>query len=382
MTNRRKFLALFGGGVVLAAGGAGTWALTRDPSRARLPWEQAGEADADPRRKALSYAILAPNPHNRQPWLADLSVDGEITLYCQQDRRLPHTDPYDRQITVGLGCFLELLSQAAAEDGWQTEIALFPDGEPRPRLDERPVARVRFAAQVGAVRDPLFRHVLDRRSNKEAYDTARPVSNDLLAEIAGAAQNGRVAFTNDGAEVSALRTKAWEAMDTELRTYRTAKESVDLLRIGKAEIEANPDGIDLPGPLMEALSLTGMLDREAMLDVNSTVFQQQVAAMKPPFETAMAFMWLATPGNSRADQIRAGCDYVRLNLAATGLGVAMHPMSQALQEFEEMKPHFEDMRATLGIAAGETLQMFVRLGYGSQQPASPRWPYETRIRTA
>lgn len=382
MTNRRKFLALAGGGVVLAAGGAASWTMTRDPARARLPWERAGEAEDDPRRKALSYAILAPNPHNRQPWLADLSVADEITLYCQQDRRLPHTDPYNRQITVGLGCFLELLSQAAAEDGWRADIELFPQGEPLPRLDARPVARVRFAAQVDVQRDPLFSQVLWRRSNKEPYDTTRAVSNDLLAAIADAAQTGRVAFTNDGAEVSALRTKAWQAMETELRTYRAAKESVDLLRIGKAEIEANPDGIDLPGPLMEALSAAGLLDREAMLDVNSTVFQQQVSAMKPAFETAMAFMWLTTPGNSRADQIRAGRDYVRLNLAATALGVAMHPLSQALQEFEEMKPHFEDMRTTLGIAPGETLQMFVRLGYGSEQPASPRWPYETRIRTA
>ena len=382
MTNRRKFLALVGGGVVLAAGGAGSWAMTRDPARARLPWEQAGETEDDPRRKALSYAILAPNPHNRQPWLADLSVADEITLYCQQDRRLPHTDPYDRQITVGLGCFLELLSQAAARDGWHADIELFPEGEPQPRLDGRPVARVRFAAQSDAQPDPLFRHVLQRRSNKEAFDSSRAVDTGLLGEIASAARTSRVAFTNEHREVEALKSKAWAAMDVELRTYRTAKESVDLLRIGKAEIEANPDGIDLAGPLMEALSVTGLLDREAMLDVNSTVFRQQAEALKPSFDTAMAFMWLATPGSSRADQIRAGRDYVRLNLAATGLGVDMHPMSQALQEYPEMQPHFDGMRSATGMASGETLQMFVRLGYGPKLAASPRWPYETRIRTA
>ncbi|MCC0043358.1 MAG: nitroreductase family protein [Brucellaceae bacterium] len=382
MTNRRKFLMLVGGGVVLAAGGAGSWAMTRDPARARLPWEQAGEAQDDPRRKALSYAILAPNPHNRQPWLADLSVPDEITLYCQQDRRLPHTDPYDRQITVGLGCFLELLSQAAVQDGWRAEIELFPEGEPQPRLDGRPVARVRFAAQADVQRDPLFGHALQRRSNKEPFDASRAVETGLLGEIASAARTSRVAFTNERREVEALRTKAWDAMDVELRTYRTAKESVDLLRIGKAEIEANPDGIDLAGPLMEALSVAGLLDREAMLDVNSTVFRQQAAALKPSFDTAMAFMWLATPGNSRADQIRAGRDYVRLNLAATGLGVDMHPMSQALQEYPEMQPHFDGMRSATGMAPGETLQMFVRLGYGPKLAASPRWPYETRIRTA
>ena len=145
MTSRRRFLSILGGGVVFAATGATVWATTRDPVAARRPWEAAGAAtETDPRRRALSYAVLAPNPHNRQPWIADLSIADELTLYCDPDRRLPHTDPFDRQITIGLGCFLELLSQAAAEDGYRTDVAVFPDGEPQPRLDTRPVARVRF----------------------------------------------------------------------------------------------------------------------------------------------------------------------------------------------------------------------------------------------
>lgn len=382
MTSRRRFLALAGGGVVLAATGGATWGLTRDPSQARRPWRTAGTAEAEPRRMALSYAVLAPNPHNRQPWLADLSTENEIALYCEMDRRLPETDPFDRQITIGLGCFLELLAQAAAEDGWRADIDLFPEGEPQPRLDERPVARVRFVREEGIARDPLFGQVLDRRSYKEPFDTARSVDDGVMGRIAEAARNGAVGFTNENPRVEALRAIAWAAMETELFTPRTLEESVDLMRIGKAEIEASPDGIDLGGPMMEALALTGILNREAMLDMDSTLFKQQIPVLKAPFDTAMAFIWLTTPGNSRADQISAGRDYVRLNLAATAAGAAMHPISQALQEYPEMKPHHDGMRETLGIGAGETLQMFARLGYGPPVPASPRWPYETRIRNA
>ncbi len=382
MTNRRKFLALIGGGVIVAAGGAGAWAMTRDPARARVPWEVAGSGETEPRRRALSYAVLAPNPHNRQPWLADLSVDDEITLYCDLERRLPETDPFDRQITIGLGCFLELLVQAAAEDGWRTEVTLFPDGEPQPMLDASPVARLRFQHDDNVARDPLFAHVLDRRSCKEPFDTGRGVDETLLAQIGAATRWGTADYTNDEDRVETLRGQAWAALETELFTPRTLKESVDLMRIGKAEIEANPDGIDLGGPMMEALSLTGIMNREAMLDVNSTLFAQQMPMLKAPFDTAMAFMWLTRPGNSRTDQVNAGRDHVRLNLAATGLGVGLHPISQALQEFPEMKPHYDGMRETLGIGSGETLQMLMRLGYGPQVPASPRWPYQTRIRSA
>ncbi|GGK46172.1 Acg family FMN-binding oxidoreductase [Salinarimonas ramus] len=383
MTTRRKFLTLLGGGVVLAAGGTTLWATTRDPVRAREPWLAAGDAALrDPRHRALSYAVLAPNPHNRQPWIADLSTEGEIALLCDLDRRLPETDPFDRQITIGLGCFLELLTLAAAQDDHRAEVTLFPDGEPQPRLDARPVARVRLVPDASIARDPLFAHVLERRSNKEPYDTARPVPNESLAEIAGAVRDGSPVWTDDPSRVEALRTLAWAAMETELRTYETMKESVDLLRIGRAEIEANPDGIDIPGPFVEALAGVGLFRLEDMLDPATPAFAQQLEILKPPFETAMAFMWLATPGNTRADQIATGRDYLRMNLAATRLGIAMHPFSQALQEFPAMRPHAQAMREALGIAPGETLQMFARLGYGPAVKAGPRWPYETRIAAA
>jgi len=375
-------MAILGGGVILAAGGSTLWATTRDPANARRPWLMAGANEADPRRWALSYAVLAPNPHNRQPWVADLSVAGEITLLCDLERRLPHTDPFDRQITVGLGCFLELLAQAAAQDGQRPQIELFPQGEPQPRLDSRPVARIRMTPDPAIARDPLFAQVLVRRSNKEPYDAGRTLSEATLAAIASAAGSLPNGFTAAPERVATLRQAAWEAMHLELTTYRTAKESVDLMRIGRAEIEANPDGIDLSGAFIEALALAGLVSREAMLEPGSTAFEQQMPILKAPFDTAMAFAWLATPGNSRADQIAAGRAYVRMNLAATAVGVSMQPFSQALQEFPEMQPHFDAMRGHLGIGPTDTLQMLARLGYGPDVPAAPRWPLDNRIRTA
>lgn len=382
MTTRRMFMGIVGGGIVLAAAGGGLWASTRDPASARRPWTEAGRGERDLRRRLLSFAVLAPNPHNRQPWLADLSGENEITLFCDSERLLPHTDPFNRQITIGLGCFLELLAQAAAEEGHRAEIALFPRGEPQPWLDDRPVAHIRLIRNAATGRDPLFAHVLSRRSNKEPYDPARPVAADKLAVIAAAARVCPIAHTNEPLRVARLRDLAWAANHAELTNPHLLKESIDLVRIGRAQIEANPDGIDLSGPLLEGLSIAGMMSREAMLDPNSATFRRQLPILKEPFDTAMAFLSLTTPGNSRADQIAAGRDYVRLNLAATAAGIAMQPFSQALQEFAEMRPHFAAMREALAVRPAETLQMFVRLGYGPAIEGAPRWPAESRIMNA
>ena len=77
------------------------------PDVAVRPWTEPGDP-ADLRRWMLAHALLAPNPHNRQPWLADLRRDGEITLVCDGERLLPETDPFGRQIVIGCGAFIEL----------------------------------------------------------------------------------------------------------------------------------------------------------------------------------------------------------------------------------------------------------------------------------
>ncbi|SOE12639.1 hypothetical protein SAMN05877838_0889 [Hoeflea halophila] len=386
MTSRRKFMMILGGGVIVAAAGVGTWARTRDPARARQPWEAARgmeyEADSDPRIFALSHAILAPNPHNRQPWIAELSTPGEVMLYFDTKRRLPETDPFDRQLTIGLGCFVELLAMAAAETGHRADVTLFPEGARQPLLDQRPVAHIRLLADETVQPDPLFAQIFHRHTNRQAYDIARPVDAATLDDVARAVRSVRVDRATEVEQVAALRSLAREAMEIELRTYRAMKESVDLMRIGKAEIEANPDGISLGGPLNEGLDLLGIMDRQAMLDTNSMVFGEVLKAQKVQFDTAMGFLWLTTPSNTRADQIAAGRDYVRMHLAVTQAGLALQPFSQALQEYEEMAGMYAEMRKGLGIGKSETLQMLVRLGYGPRVKASPRWPLHTRIRIA
>ncbi len=379
---RRKFMKILGGGVIVAASAGGLWAASRTPTKALEPWRLAAgiKPEADPRRYILSHAILAPNPHNRQPWLVDLSVENEMTLYCDLDRRLPHTDPFDRQITVGLGCFLELADMAAKQAGMKADIEMFPEGEGEERLDERPVAKIKLTKSE-VTPDPLFAQVFDRRSNKEPYELDRSVSDAQMAELVSQVTSGATGGSATDAQTTAkLRTIAWNAMDTELRTYRTAKESVDLFRIGKAEIEANPDGIDLGGAFFEVVDALGFMNREEFLDTSSSTFQQQIGAVKAPFETANGFVFVKTAGNSRVDQIEAGRSYVRINLKATELGIAMQPWSQALQEFEEVRPQYEEIRSVLNIQENETLQMFARVGYGTKSDPSPRWDYETRIR--
>jgi hypothetical protein len=377
--SRRKTLTLIGGGVILAATAALGTIATRQPRTALGPWGQAGQGE-DAWHRALSYALLAPNPHNRQPWKVDLREDGVVTLYVDTGKLLPQTDPFNRQITIGLGCFLELMRMAASHDGQRVEITPFPEGFDDTALDGRPVARAVFVADPTVTPDPLFAQVMARRSNKEPYDTARPLPAGTLEKLA-VATTARFGGTIDPGEVADWRAFTREALRIEIETPHTYKESVDLFRIGRAEIDANPDGIDFTGPLFELLGATGMMTRESVLDTSSQAYQAGLAAVYANTDTAMGHVWLVTEGNSRPDQIATGADWLRVNLAATAAGVAFQPLSQALQEYPEMAGPYRDLHARLAPQGG-TVQMLARIGYGPEVAPSPRWPLEAKILNA
>jgi len=92
----------------------------------------------------------------------------------------------------------------------------------------------------------------------------------------------------------------------------------------------------------------------------------------------MGHLWSVTATNTRVDQLDAGRDWMRIHLATTPTGVALHPISQALQEFPEMAAHYRQVHELLAPEGG-TVQMLARLGYGESVPPSPRWSLEAVI---
>ncbi len=385
MSLSRRSLVIGAGSAALVAGGAAaTLALTSAPTTARQPWSATAQSDGDPRIGVFCKAILAPNPHNRQPWRIRLVGRDAAVISCDLDRRLPETDPFDRQIAIGFGSFLEIARIAAAERGYALDVALFPEGEPQPRLDKRPVAMVTFRADSGVEKSGLADAIGKRRTVKQPFDAARAVAEDARSALLAAAAAGQASsgLSSDPALVRDLRDLTWQAWTIEAETPRTYRESVDLMRIGRAEIEANPDGIALGGPMIELLAMTGQITRARLADTSSSAFKSGMDRYRAMLAGVASYAWVATAGNSRADQIAAGAAYVRLNLRATQLGLSVHPVSQALQEFPEMAGMLAAVRARIGVKPGDTLQMLARIGYGPDTPPAPRWAIEHKLETA
>lgn len=363
---RRKILALIGGGTILAAAAAGGGFLaTRTPHAALQPWAAAGGYD-DPRKRVLSHALLAPSAHNLQPWRAALPGADRVILWRDRDRELPQTDPFARQLTISMGCFIEAMELAAAAEGFGLALDLFPEGE------DGPVAVAQFLPGAG-VPDPLFAQLQARRTCREPFEPRLPAA-DRLQVLAPHAD-----IVTDPTLVADLRRLTQDAWRVEMLTPAAHGESMDLLRLGRREIEASPDGIAIGGALMEALILAGQLTHAGQRDPASAEFRQTMEMFSAALEATPAYAVITTGGNGRLDQIAAGRRWMRLALAAVGQGLALQPVSQALQEYPEMAAQYAKAHSLLA-GPGETVQMLGRLGHGPQVGPSPRWPLEARLR--
>ena len=379
--NRRNTLKVIGGAPIFAALSQGAGCAQTDfGAIARAPWSGPSTSEVDPRRRALSYAILAPNPHNMQPWLVKLVAENTINVQIDPTRLLPATDPYGRQILLGCGAFLELMTIGASQDGLRVDIDYWPDGLPGKKLDGRVFARATLVRDETIKPDPLFGQILRRRTNRNAHDPKRPVPREALTSLVGGVKNPliRGAFADD-ADRQKWRNLVWRAMKLELETPATNLESIEVMRFGIAQSAQSPWGVLLDFPGVSALNGLGIMTRKTLLDSNSWAFKEGLKTLQAKSISETSFIWLMSKDNSRVTQLEAGRAYARMNLQATALGLAMQPWSQALQEFPEMSPLYAQAQSMTASRPDAPLQMLAAIGYAADAAAAPRRPLKDLI---
>lgn len=376
---RRRFIRLAGGGsLALAALGPAGCA----PSGAYQAW-QGPAPGLDTRAFLLSYAILAPSSHNTQPWLVDLSREGEITLLADHARALPEVDPDGFQLFISQGTFIEMLIVAAREKGLETRVSYFPQG----LGPDRPVAALRFKHNPRQRPDPLFSALLNRRTNRREY---APLDQQGLAEAFGAmaAQADAVGcglgWAAGGEVMGELAGLVARGMAIEVSGRARNQELSDWFRLGRGQVASHRDGLDLASGgatgIKRLVAETFFIDRDEMADPDGAFAKTGAQMARTQADTASAFGWITTPADSRVYQVLAGRAYARLNLLAARLGLAQQPMMVVLEKYPDLDEVRQRALALLtpGQDSG-VAQMFFRLGLAKPTPHSPRRRVESLV---
>jgi hypothetical protein len=253
-------------------------------------------------------------------------------------------------------------------------------------LDTRRVARIRLSPDRSLRKDPLFAAILQRHTNRNAYDLARPVPAQAWQAMAAAAHFFQMTFGHVSGEqpdvMNQHRDVAKEAWRIELTTPRTILESLNVLRVGASEIALHRDGISITDPKVVLLDRLGWFDRSRAPAPEDYATTSQIKDFNEKLDSTPAFLWMSTVGNDRVTQVNAGRSYARVQLAATAQGLSLQPLSQALQEYPEQQRPYADVHQLLGATGlGQTVQMWARVGYAASVVPAPRRPLSALIQS-
>lgn len=333
---------------------------------------------ADIRNCVLSSAILAPSPHNTQPWKIKLERTERILISIDRDRLIPGCDPIGRQTFISTGAFLENLDITAGSLGYRADLDLFPEGWPDPRtVPDTPIARIDLVRDGRCIPDPLSTQIPIRHTNRRVFST-REVSLHSTGQITESYEYSLVpfGFSNDRDFIRTIAGFAADAMDIELADKTRRNETLQYFRFTDEEVLKSADGIGLAqsgyGRISRFLIGKFFLSRKKATASPSLFSGMATKKTRAQVEGSGGIGWLSTKSDHRVDQVRAGRAFQRIHLKATSLGIALQPITQPLADYGEMSDLRSALYEYLGIPDTHTVQMLFRLGYAPTVPPSPR----------
>lgn len=355
--NRHEFLGIVGGSVLTASGLAYLLSDKSNLGRADLPVDAPGTLPLKPDEREILYlASLAPSGHNTQPWSVTYLEPYHWIIGNDKTKWLPAVDPTQRETMLSIGAFLQNLTFAANQAGYACAIKV--------------LATTNQAKQIAEVTLTKSGGVLNFDVKK--IKTRRTVrSNQLSDALTKADQTYLFSkeklffhyFPNSSKEYAVINEQTIAA--NRVQSYRDAaqKELADWVRFSSKDVEKYADGLTTAG--MEIDGIAGYVVRNTY-DKSSVMkngFREKtVENVRAEVARSAGWLLITSPDNATATLLETGQRMQRLFLNVREKNVALHPMTQVLEE-----PAFSRV-INQSVGVTDPIQFMLRLGYVKNYP--------------
>ena len=240
-------------------------------------------------------------------------------------RVLPAVDPKNRELLLSLGAFAQNLALAAGSMGYKVQLRV---------LNEDPFARdfIRLTFKSGPKTGYPLARLANRRTMRHGH-LPREITARHLRTLLGPRQQQAVYFPRDSEHARCMQEAAVETFRIQSRRDEAQKELVRWLRLSHADARRQRDGLTVAG--MEIQGIKGWFVRHFAKPqdfIKSKFRQQGVDQVAALADQGAGWIVITSPGRTVADLIETGRRFENMALLARELNIAIHPMTQILEE--------------------------------------------------
>ncbi|WP_051581725.1 Acg family FMN-binding oxidoreductase [Pseudonocardia acaciae] len=297
---------------------------------------------------ALEHAVRAPSVHNTQPWRWRIRA-GSVELHADWTRHLSWTDPDRRDLLLSCGAALHHLRVALAAQHLAVTVDRFPDPD-----HEGHLATVTIRPGPGDPAEAALFGAIHRRRTDRRRMSRRPVPPRMLRAIA---EHARRQGTNLHPITNPdTRERLARALADAAREQRNAPGYSAELQLWTRRHAGARDGISAASVAAPPVGATG--GSPLRLFPRAQLRQPPLPAGSGPADDAAELLIVTCAHDEPVDRLRAGEATSAALLAATNLGLATTPLSQAI----EISSTRRTIRGRI-LPAPEYPQLILRIGW-------------------
>jgi len=311
----------------------------------------------------LGYAILAPSPHNTQPWRFRINAN-DAEVFADRRRALRVVDPHHRELTLACAAALYNLRVATEYFGRGYTVSLLPTSD---EPDLLACLTLRLQSETSSEDVLLFHALTQRRTNRHAF-RPDPLPEEILTELADAAAH-EGAWLAIVTEEEARHTVADLVAEADKIQWANRAFRRELAAWLRTDAEHHADGIpthDLG--VRDWMAFAGpALVRTFNRGNNQAARDTEIATHSP------ALAVLGTDQDDPGAWLQAGQALESVLLHAQSEGVCASYLNQPI-EVADLRPQLASV-----VGLGGFPQVLLRLGYGPEAPPTPRHSVHSRL---
>jgi hypothetical protein len=354
---RRKFISTTGAALL---GAGGIYYLSTDKNnitRRDMETETTQKMAFRPDEKEILYlASLAPSGHNAQPWLVKYIEPYHWVIANDKTRWLPGVDPTQRETVLSIGAFLQNLEYAASDRGYNCQLELLANNNQDENIMDVKLIKLVNTASYDTekikARRTVRSHYLSEVFKKEDVDYLTNGETDFIQFLPAVAR-----------ESGWLNEQTIEA--NRVQSYRDAAQSelANWIRFSRKDARKYCDGLTTASMEIEGMSGWILRNFYGKDNVMKQSFREQnVDNVRKEVSESAGWLLITSKDNSVPALLDTGKRLQRLLLKIREKGIAIHPMTQILEE-----PAIQQtVNSSIGIS--NPIQFILRTGFLKDYP--------------